>query len=240
MTALIRSEFLQMRALRTTYMLPLALLGLVALICVASTEDIGKTATTPDQLREPLVVTAGIMSAVFLAVFGAIRVGGEYRYETISQRLLAASRPRVVWAKLIAYTGLALVLAALATAIGLAITAPAVSAEGLTLDYDAAELAQLFGSVLLGVALFAILGVALAFVCRSQTAALLIIIGLFPAEKVLGLVLAENAAYMPYGLLQSLIDQGSTPPGLAAVLLIGTVAVVTVAALVLTSRRDVT
>ena len=33
-------------------------------------------------------------------------------------------------------------------------------------------------------------------------------IGLFPAEKIAGLILGENAAYMPYGLLQALIDQG--------------------------------
>ena len=61
---------------------------------------------------------------------------------------------------------------------------------------------------MLGAALFGVLGVAFAFITRSQTAALLIVIGLFPAEKLAALILEENAAYMPYGLLQSLIDQG--------------------------------
>jgi hypothetical protein len=242
MTALIRSELLHLRTLRTTYLLPLALFGLVGLITFASMEDIGNPGTTtPDQLREPFVVSAGIISAVFLAVFATIRVGGEYRYETISQRLLAASRSRVVVVRLVTYAGLGLVLAALAMGIGVAITAPAVAGEGLTLDYDTAALAQLFASTVLGSALFAILGVATAFICRSQTAALLIVIGLFPAEKVLGLVVGDNAAYMPYGLLQSLLDQGgATTPGIAAIVLTATVAVVTAAALVLAGRRDVT
>jgi ABC-type transport system involved in multi-copper enzyme maturation permease subunit len=242
MTALIRSELLQLRTLRTTYLLPLALLGLTALITFASMEDLGNPGmTTPDQLREPFVVSAGIMGAVFLAVFAVIRVGGEYRYETISQRMLAASRPRVLTTKLVAYGGVALVLSALAVGIGLAITAPAVSAEGLSLDYDGAGLVQLFASALFGTVLFATLGVATAFICRSQTAALLVVIGLFPAEKILGLVIGGDAAFMPYGLLQAMIDQGgAASPALAAVLLTGTVAAVTVAAWILVGRRDVT
>ena len=44
-------------------------------------------------------------------------------------------------------------------------------------------------------------------------------IGLFPAEKVLGILLDENASYMPYGLLQSLLDQGDASPLTGAVLL---------------------
>jgi ABC-type transport system involved in multi-copper enzyme maturation permease subunit len=241
MTALVRSELLQLRSLRSTYLLPLVLLALVGLITIASMEDAGNPGmTTPDQLREPFVVTAGILGAVMLAVFAVIRVGGEYRYETISQRLLAASRPRVLIAKLVTYGGVAVVLAALAAALGLALTQASVSSKDLTLDYSGAGLALLFGSVLLGAALFAILGVATAFICRSQSAALLIVLGLFPAEKIAGIVIGDNAAYMPYGLLQSLLDQGVTSPGLAAGLLTAVVAAFAATAWVLLGRRDVT
>jgi ABC-type transport system involved in multi-copper enzyme maturation permease subunit len=241
MTALIRSEALALRSLRTTYLLPVAVLGLVALITIATTEDIGSAGvTTPDQLREPFVVSAGILGAILVAVFAAIRVGGEYRYETISQRFLAASRSRVLIAKLVTYGAVAVVLAALATGVGLAITEPSVAAKDLTLDYSGAGFAQLFGSVTLGVALFAMLGVATAFICRSQSAALLVVLGLFPAEKIVGLVIGGDASYMPYGLLQSLLDQGEASPGLAAVLLTGVVAVLVGVAWVLIRRRDVT
>jgi ABC-2 type transport system permease protein len=241
MTALIRSEMLALRSLRTTYLLPIAVLGLVALITLATTEDIGSAGvTTPDQLREPFVVSAGILGAILVAVFAVIRVGGEYRYETISQRFLAASRARVLIAKLVTFVAIAVVLGALATGVGLAITQPSVAAKDLTLDYSGAELAQLFGSVLLGVALFAMLGVATAFICRSQSAGLLIVLGLFPAEKIVGLVIGGDASYMPYGLLQSLLDQGEASPGLAAALLSAEVAVLVAAAWIMIRRRDVT
>jgi ABC-2 type transport system permease protein len=241
MTALIRSELLQLRSLRTTYVLPIALLALVGLIVGASMADVGKAGmTTTDQLREPLVVSAGILSAVFLAVFAVIRVGGEYRYETISHRLLAASRPRVLWAKLITYAIVAAALSTLAAGLGLAISEPAVASKDLTLGYSAGELAQLFASVLLGAVLFSMLGVTTAFICRSQSAGLMVVVGLFPAEKVLGILLDDKAAYMPYGLVQSLLDQGAASPGLAAALLTGTVAAFVVVAWVLLARRDVT
>jgi ABC-2 type transport system permease protein len=241
MSALIRSELLAVRTLRTSYIVPIALLALVGLIVGASMGDAGTPGTTtPDQLREPVVVTAGIMSAVFVAVFAVIRVGGEYRYETISRRFLAGSRSRVLIAKLVTYAALAGVLSVLAIGLGLAIAAPVVASKDLTLDYSGADVLQLFGSVLLGAILFAALGVAIAFICRSQPAALLVVIGLFPAEKVLGILLDENASYMPYGLLQSLLDQGNASPLVGAIVLAIVTMAVCVLAWVLLERRDVT
>ena len=241
MTALIRSELLAVRTLRTTWILPVALLALVGLIVGASMGDAGKPGTiTPDQLREPLAITAGIMSAVFVAVFAVIRVGGEYRYETISQRFLAGSRARVVAAKLLTFGGLGAVLAALSIGLGLAIAAPMIASKDLTLDYSSGDVVQLVASVLLGAVLFAGLGVAIAFICRSQPVALLVVIGLFPAEKVAGIVLDENASYMPYGALQSLLDQGNAPPAVGAAVLAATTIACCAVALVLVRRRDVT
>ena len=241
MSALIRAELLAVRTLRTTYIVPIALLGLIGLIVGASMADAGQPGTTtPDELREPLVVTAGIISAIFVAVFAVIRVGGEYRYETISQRFLASSRARVLIAKLVTYGALAAVLSLLAIGLGLAIAAPMVASKDLTLDYAGGDVLALFVSVLLGAILFAALGVAIAFICRSQTAALLVVIGLFPAEKVLGILLDENASYMPYGLLQSLLDQGNAPPLVGAVVLTVVTAATCAVAGALVRRRDVT
>jgi len=242
MIALVRSEMLQLRTLRSTWLVPVVLLGLVGLIGGASMADVGKPGgMTPAELREPLVVPAGIMSAVAIALFAAIRVGGEYRYDTIAQRFLAAPRGRVVVAKLLTYATVGLFLAAAAIGLGLAIAAPGISAEGLSLGYDTAGIAGLIGSIMLGAALFGALGVAFAFISRSQTAALLIVIGLFPAEKLAALILEEKAAYMPYGLLQSLIDQGgAVSPGVGGALLSLTAAVAVLVAWRLAARRDVT
>jgi ABC-2 type transport system permease protein len=241
MTAAIRAELLQLRTLRSSYIAPVGLLALVALITFASGEDIGNEGTrTIDQLREPLVITVGIFSAVFLAVFAVIRIGGEYRYETIGHRFLAGSRHRAVAAKVVTYAGLGMLAAAAVSGIGLAITEPAVASENLTLDYSGGALAQYFGSVLLGTALFATLGVCAAFICRSQSAGLIVVFGAFIAEKVAALVIGDAAAYLPYGLLQSLLDQGATAPGPAAALLTAMTVAVAIVALTLVRRRDVT
>jgi ABC-2 type transport system permease protein len=241
MTAAIRAELLQLRTLRSSYVVPVSLIALVALITFASGEDVGNEGTrTVDELREPLVITAGIFSAVFLAVFAVIRVGSEYRYETISQRFLASPRQSAVVTKLVTYAGLGILLAAAAAGVGLAITESAVAAENLTMDYAGGALAQFFGSTVLGTALFAMLGVFTAFICRSQSAGLIVVFGAFIAEKVASIVIGDAAAYLPYGLLQSLLDQGSTSPGLAAVLLTATTVAVGIATRVLVRRRDVT
>lgn len=242
MIALVRSELLQLRTLRSTWLVPLTLLGLVALITGASTEDMGKPGgMTPTELREPLVAPAGVMSAIAIALFAAIRVGGEYRYETITQRFLAGSRGRVLFAKVVTYVVVGVALAVAAIGLGLAIAGPAASGKGLTLDYDAAGAASLFASVACGAALFAALGVGITFITRSPTAGLLIVIGLFPAEKIASLLLGDYAAYMPYGLLQSLIDQGGTAsPGIGAALLALTTVAVMALAWRLTAMRDVT
>ncbi len=242
MIALVRSEFLQLRTLRSTWLVPTILLGLIGLISFASLGDIGRPGgMTPAELREPLVVPAGIMSAVAVALFGAIRVGGEYRYETIAQRFLAAPRGRAVAAKLTTYAAVGLLLAGASIGLGLAIWGPGVSSEGLSLGYDAGEIATMIGSISLGAALFGALGVAFALISRSQSASLLIVIGLFPAEKTLSLVLGDSAAYMPYGLLQSLIDQGgAVSPVVGGMLLSLTTAAVVLVAWRLAAMRDVT
>ena len=242
MTALIRSELIQLRTLRSTWLVPLTLLGLVGLITGASMADVGKPGgITPAQLREPLVAPAGVMSAVAIALLAAIRVGGEYRYETITQRFLVGPRGRVVAAKVITYMAVGFAIAVAAIGLGLAIAGPTISGRGLTLDYDAAGVLGLFASVALGAVLFGALGAGIAFITRSQTAALLIVIGLFPIEKVAGLLVGDNAAYMPYGLLQSLIDQGGTAsPALGGTLLALTAASVVVVAWRLSAVRDVT
>jgi hypothetical protein len=242
MTALIRSEIRQLTSLPSTWLVPAILLGLVGLITGASMADVGKPgATTPAELREPLVVPAGIMSAVAIALLAAVRVGGEYRYQTITQRFLVATRSRVLAAKAVTYLVIGAVMAMVAIGLGLAIAGPVVSEKGFSLGYDTAGAAGLFAGVAAGAALFGALGIGIAFTTRSQTAALLIVIGLFPAEKIAGLVLDGNEAYMPYGLLQSTIDQGgATSPGVGALGLAATTAAVLAVAWRLTALRDVT
>ena len=86
MTALIRSEALRLRTLRSTWAVLATVLAVGVAIAGGGMADAGgKDMTTPGQLREPVMVGVGLLAAVILAGFAAIHAGGEYRYQTITQ-----------------------------------------------------------------------------------------------------------------------------------------------------------
>src|SRR4029078_5900826 len=100
------------------------------------------------ELREPMVAGAGILRAIFVGAMGPVglrgrgrrrttappALGGEYRYDTIGQRLLASPvRRRLLTSRLITYAAIGAGLTAVVLAVSAAITVPAVDAEHLTL-----------------------------------------------------------------------------------------------------------
>jgi ABC-2 type transport system permease protein len=242
MTALIRAELLQLRTLRSTYLMPIAALLLTVLITAAAMGDAGTPGmTTVDQLREPLVLGAGLMGAIFLACFAVTQVAGEYRYATIDQRLMASPRRgRVMLAKLAAHGSLAVTLTVPAFAIALAIALPMAASKHVSLGLTLGSTMVLGATVLLATVAFATLGVLTAFICRSQAAGIVVIFGSFLAEKLVGAFAGNVSAYFPWALVSSLLRVGGTlPRGVAAAALIGLTAAVGVAAAVLVARRDV-
>ena len=120
MTALIRSQVVQLRTLRSTYVVGATLVALVGLITAVTMGEAGSPdLRTESQLREPLVASAGIMIAVVMAIFAATRVAGEYRHATIAQRVLAAPQlPRLVVGAIAVHATLAAVVTAAAFGIG--------------------------------------------------------------------------------------------------------------------------
>ena len=61
-----------------------------------------------------------------------------------------------------------------------------------------------------------------------------------PAEKVLGILLDENASDMPSRAVKPLLDQGNAPPLIGAVVLTAVTAATCAVAGILVRRRDVT
>jgi hypothetical protein len=240
MTAIVRSELLALRTLRSTWAVPAVLLTLVAVIVVASFADAGAEGLrTPAELREVLVASSGIMSAVGLALFAATRTAGEYRHGTITHRLLATPRRiRRLAVTLLVYGSLGLVMGALAAILAIGIGRPMVAAKNLTLEIGSEHVA----GILLSVVLFSLLGVAAGVITRSQPVAVGAVFGLFIAEKLLSLVIGDATAYLPYGLLYVLHGIGGSTMSwtLAAVLLTATTALVIGIAGTMLARRDVT
>lgn len=240
MTSLIRAQLLGMHTLRSTYLVPVGLVALVAVIAYVELSDAGtKGLTTPTQLRDGMMAGAGIMTALALALLAATRVAGEYRYHTVTQRLLASPRrARVLTAELLTYGGVALIVAAATLGTALAIAQPLVASKHLTLGLSVG----LVLSDLLVVVLFTMLGVIIAVISRSQPVAVGALIGGFFAEKILGLFVGDGAAYLPYALLNPLLGfEGATiSRGTAALTLTGMTLVLALIAYALLRRRDVT
>ena len=216
------------------------LVAVVAGITGASLSEAGAEGmTTPTQLREPLTASVGILVAVASALFAAMRVGGEYRYGTMGQRLLASPwADRFLLATLAVHGLVGLAVGAVALGAGLAIGLPMLAAENRSMAMSP----QIVAAVLYAVIAYSLIGVCCGVIFRSQSAAVLVIVGAFFVEKILGMFIGDGAAYLPYGLLTPLLRlEGATiaQAPAAAALAVTTVALVALAAR-LFSRRDVT
>ncbi len=239
MMTMLYADVVRLRTLRSGYAVLFILVALVAGITGASLSDAGTEGmSTATQLREPLTASAGILVAVALALFAAMRVGGEYRYGTIGQRLLATPRrARLLMATLSLHGLLGLFVGALTLGIGLAVGLPMLAAEDRSMDMTP----QIVAAVLFAVVAFSLIGVCCGVIFRSQSAAVMVIVGTFVAEKVVGMFIGDAAAYLPYGLLTPLLRlEGATiSQGAAATALAVTTAGLIALAAWLFARRDV-
>jgi len=240
MIPLLRSDIVRLRTLRSSYAALAALLVLVGAVTAASLAAAGEAGfTTPSQLREPVTASAGIMSAVALALFAAMRVAGEYRYGTIGQRLLASPRRgRLLAVTFVTHGLLGLAVGLVGLALGLVTAHAVLAAQDRSLDMTP----QIAAAVVLADLSFSLIGVCCGVLLRSQPAAVLVIVGTFVAEKLLGLLIGGAAAYLPYGLLTPLLqlEGATTGSGPAVVALVSITVGLMVTTCLTFPRRDIT
>ena len=241
MIALVHSELLKLRTLRSTLWAALALLAIALLTSGLALGDAGeKNLRTPQELRET-ILAVGYAAVFFLAVMGAIAAAGEYRHRTISQRFLVnPGRHRVLIAKLTAYALVGIGTAVVVTAISAALGQAVVSSKGFTLDLADGGLRMTAG-IVLATAFAGMLGVVVGAMTRNPTTAMVTIFGVWIAGKIIGDWIGDAAQYLPFSLLENVLGLGEGIAwGYAALALAGlTVALGLVAQRVFV-RRDVT
>ena len=241
MIALVGSELLKLRTLRSTVWAALALLAIALLTSGLALGDAGeKNLRTPQELRET-ILAVGYAAVFFLAVMGAIAAAGEYRHRTISQRFLVnPGRHRVLIAKLTAYALVGIGTAVVVTAISAALGQAVVSSKGFTLDLADGGLRMTAG-IVLATAFAGMLGVVVGAMTRNPTTAMVTIFGVWIAGKIVGDWIGAAAQYLPFSLLENVLGLGEGIAwGYAALALAGlTVALGLVAQRVFV-RRDVT
>ena len=222
MIALVHSELLKLRTLRSTAWSAAALMAITLLVSVLAMGEAGeKDYRTPAQLQET-ILGVGYAAVFFLAVLGAIAASGEYRHRTISQRFLASpERRRVLLAKLAAYAAVGLGAAVVVTGISAALGEAVVSSKGYTLELGEAGL-RLTGGIAIAAMLAGMLGVVVGSITRNPTTAMVAILGFWMTEKIAGGWFGDAAAYFPFALFENVLGL-NTPMawGYAALALAG-------------------
>jgi len=241
MSNLIRAELQQLRTLRSTYGVVGLALALVVGLTIGDFSDAGgENLATAGDMHDAVIRDAGLVVAMIFSIFAASRVGGEYRNDTIAQRAMASPRrSRMMATKLITYGTLGAVVGAASAAVSIPIAKALASSNDVAFSLSSTEVAEVIGQVAAGSALFAVLGVAVAFITRSQPAAILVVLGMFVVEQIVMGLAPSVAQYLPYQLLNSTLSVGELAPATGIVALVGVAAAIVAAGTTLLARRDV-
>lgn len=173
MSGLLRSEWIKLTTVRTTWWLAVALVGLLLLSTLLPLL-VSPTGTPPpvdDPTLQIAVLHAGSQAGTFALILGIIGAAGEYRQSMITPTLLATPRRgEVVAGKSLVYGFAGLLLGVLAFAVA-AIVLAAVAGPA-SLGIPAGDVARVVGGGLAFCLLSGVLGVGLGFLIRSQVGAL--------------------------------------------------------------------
>jgi hypothetical protein len=213
-----------------------------------------RVADSAQLLQVPAYVNSIVAScanaSVFVLILGIIGMTGEYRHMTITATFLASPRRApVMLAKAVAY-------AVIGAFFGIVDFLVSFSLATITLagkDHAAivpSESLQTLGGVILGFAIYAILGVAVGSLIRNQVAALIIaFVFVFLIKPLLSAFVDWTTAWLPGGALDAVMRftyrQGEATVGLfsawfGGLLHIGYAIVLGAIASITTLKRDIT
>lgn len=249
MSALVRAELLKIRTTRSWWAF---LIVIVLLMGIASAGQIGSAG---DAERSTLEFQVSLADTVSITVLLAIILGitvitTEFRHGTTTPTFLAAPRrERVIGAKAIATTLVALGFAVLSLLVAAAVAIPWLVIVDATMHLGDGEIATRVAQAFLAIVLWALMGVAIGTLVHSQVAALVgTLVWIFVGETLLvglsGLLNIEGLrGYLPFQALDGADGTGGQDllsywPAVAVSL--GWIALLGLAGTVRTLRRDIT
>jgi ABC-2 type transport system permease protein len=247
-TALVRSELLKVRTVRSWWAY---LIVIVLLTGIGAAGEIGSSESAN---RSTLSFQLGLVDTVGLAVLFAIILGitiitNEFRHGTVTPTFLVEPhRERVILSKAIAAVVVAIGFALLSLVVLSAVTITWLTIVDAQLQLGDAEFLTRIGEQIFSTVLWALLGVAIGTAVHSQVAALVgTLIWIFLVENLLvgllGLVDADGVAeYLPFHALDAADGTGadnllSYGPGVAVSL--GWILVLGAFGIWRTRRRDI-
>lgn len=247
MNRLVRAELLKARSTRTPWILAAAAVAICAVWAVVSvlTLDGENNAGLSLDQRVQNVFGMAQEGYLFVLILGILGMAGEHRHRTVGWSFLVApQRDRVMAAKLVAYALIGLVVGVAAAAVTVAVAIPLLAAVDKPVTAPGVSFI-LLGSVLSTV-LYAVLGVSLGALIRSQVAGVAAaVIWFYYAEYMLVWLLPEVGRWVPGGAANALSDSQVSggellPIWAGGLLFLGYGLAVALAANAFTVRRDVT
>ena len=241
MLKLISTELLKLRTSRAPWLiLGLQMVLITAAMSGMAVAQLDFKSSTAARL---LLAHAG-MSSLLVLVLGIMAVAGEYRDGTITDTFLSTPRrPRVIAAKLVAYTGLGCVSGILSALTALIVGSIWFAAKGYSLDVASADVWQTLVGVALWMPLYAALGVAIGALVRNLASAIALALAWIAfVEGVAINLLGDLGRWLPMasGMALGNLPQGSLLPQVAGgLMLTAYVALFAVVATLATMRSDV-
>jgi len=246
---LVRAEVLKLRTTRVFFGLCAATVAFTVLGVVAGVLSAGSSGNSPLGSAASVrnIFGSGGPAGLFALVLGILAVTGELRHGTITQTFLVTPRrPRVVVAKLVAMVIAGTALGVLAAVVTTAVAWPWLAAKDVSVSLFSSDVAPVMAAVIVGTALFGVIGVGVGALIRNQIAAVVVaLVWEFVLEAILIGVLPSVGKWLPggaaRGLTRETLQRGSLLPAWGAGLVLVAYGLVFAAAgAQLLVRRDVT
>jgi ABC-2 type transport system permease protein len=212
----LKAEFRKVFTVRSTYFI----LAIVAVLFFFFAFYVSGWRVDKADLHNPLTLSSDVTGAInivalFVGLIAILLVTHEYRYNTIMHTLtLSRSRSRVLLAKVLVITVLALAVTAIT-----AFLSPVLSVWGADLNHlhfapQTFDYGHLIWTCLFFGWGYAMIALLLASLIRNQIGAIVVLlIAPETIEGLLSLILKKNTAYLPFTALHNVIDVG---PGISS------------------------
>jgi ABC-2 type transport system permease protein len=242
--AQLKAELLKVRSTRTTLGLFAGVIGLTLLIVLLT-----GLLNHPDNLASKHdqrgLFAPGAVALIFSGLAGVLLVTSEYRYGTIRPTFLfTPRRGRVLSAKLTAGLLAGLVFGAVSLGLAVGIGSLILSARGIPSVLSGGDFALIVFGGLAGIALRGAFGVGLGAILRNQVGAVIALLAWdFVVNSLLFGLAPSVGRFTPTPAADALMGLKAThllSPGAGGAVLLGWTAVLALAGLALTLRRDVT
>jgi len=243
-----KAEFRRLFTIRSTYIITFISLVLTIFFCLWIEGYKGLSGSpaanlSPTALHEILANGLG-MGIGFATIIAILFMAHEYRYNTIMYTLTAsASRTKALLAKLITMITFTIGYGLLSVAVAFASYYVGLSLRDASLPAQDFNVLAELGRLVFYCAAYSLVGILLATATRSVVFAIATIF-VFPTaiEPLLGLLLKENAKYLPFTTLDSTIGaamaQNTLSSGTAMIVSTGYLAVALVVTWILFVKRD--